>query len=29
VAQGDRFPTWKAGSEFKARREAMLPNQEK
>jgi Zn-dependent M28 family amino/carboxypeptidase len=24
VAQGDAFPTWKAGSEFKARREAMM-----
>jgi Zn-dependent M28 family amino/carboxypeptidase len=24
LAQGDRYPEWKAGSEFKARREAML-----
>ncbi len=24
VANGDRFPTWKAGSEFKAKREAMM-----
>ena len=24
VAEGDRFPEWKPGSEFRARREAML-----
>jgi Zn-dependent M28 family amino/carboxypeptidase len=24
VAQGDRFPEWKPGSEFKARRDAMM-----
>jgi hypothetical protein len=24
VAQADKFPEWKAGNEFKARRDAML-----
>jgi hypothetical protein len=24
VAEGDRYPEWKAGTEFKARREEML-----